>query len=291
MDMTRSNLSRPPLIVNYVPIFWEPLPGTGEKIIALIAVTPNEATQLLTQPKTYITLPLKRLTNLLGHTKGTSAFGILQQAALFLSERLEAGLQLEDAIPPFVGFSVGKIKRSSGWSITQVLHAAVSSVSALGTAEEMIVEEFEDSPHIANTRTFLNNIKHGISSIDKSFETRFNKRLQLPDLPEITIDYSHNNLLVQVASLPISAKHAPHAIREAESKLFLMDLAVAEMSTVKTYPKLLINAESTLHHKTEADSSLANEFLKRFRIFAQKKNTEIFTANSTESAIHFLEAH
>jgi hypothetical protein len=291
MDMTRSNLAKPTLIVNYVPIFWEPLPGTGEKLIAMIAVTPNEATQQLTQPKTYITLPLKRLINLLGHSKGTSAFGILQQAALFLSERLEAGLQLEEAIPPFFGFSLGKVKRSSGWSITQVLHAAVSSVSALGTSEEMIVEEFEDAPHIANTRTFLNNVKHRISSVDKSLEARFNKRLQLPDLPEITIDYSHENLLVQVASLPISSKHAPYAIREAESKLFQMDLAASEMKSVKVQPKLLINAESTLHYKSETDTALANEFLKRFQIFAQKKNTEIFTADSTESAAHFLETH
>lgn len=291
MDFTRATLKKPTIIIDYIPIYWEPLLSTGEKLIALIAIKPNDNTTQSIKPASYIVLPKKRLIAMLGHTKGTSAFGILQQAALFLNERLIAGLALEDSIPPFIGFSVGSIRRSSGWSIKQVLNAAVNSVSAFGTSEEMLIEEPEYADHVANTRTFINRIKKELIIHDESFKDRFHKKMILPNKSEIIIDYSHHDLLVQIASLPTINTQTSNAQREAESKILQMNVAAKEMSAAnnKANAKLLINTESTLKQQTQDAELLANQFLDRIKYIAQQYDTEVITATSKEIAIEYIE--
>lgn len=280
MDMSHSDLARPHIVVDFVPIFWEPFTGTGERVVALIAVRPNEGAATTVRPIAYVALSQKRLIAMLGPHRGMSAYGILQQSASLLTYRLDAGLALEDALPPFDGFSVGKVRRSSGWTIDQVLHAAVSSVSAFASTEDMFADEPEDARHIATTRNFLAALRTRIATEDKSLKERFNRRLSLGNVPDITIDYSHKDLLVQVTSLPTSRQQELQLQREAESKLAELNVAVRRMEQNQSCPKLLVNAE-VLGWQISSDArKIADDLLKRFKYFADQFGVELITAGS-----------
>jgi len=288
MDMTHSNLALPTIIVDFVPVFWEPFHGTGERVVALIAVKPNQESKFLARSVAYVTLSQKRLIAMLGQHRGSSAFGILQQSASLLTYRLDAGLNLEDAIPPFEGFSVGKIRRSSGWHMDQVLHAAVNSVSAFSSTEDIFADEPEDARHIATTRNFLTALRNRIVSEDKSLKDRFNRRLSLGNVPDITIDYCHKDLLVQVTSLPASRQQELQLQREAESKLAELNVAVRRMDQNKSTPKLLVNAEVLDWQISDESRKLAGDLLNRFRYFAAQFDAELVTANSANQAAKLL---
>lgn len=288
MDMSHSGLSRPPIVVDFAPIFWEPFRGTGERVVALIAMKPNEASSSVAKTNVYVSLPYKRLTAMLGQSRGASAFGILQQAAALLANRLEAGLELHDATPPFEGFSVGLVRRSSGWSMKQVLHAAVNSVSAFGSSEEMIADEPDDSRHVVTTKNFINSLKTRVIAFDKSRKDRFHRRMSLNGSPDITIDYAYQALLVQITSLPASKQQEFLLHREAESKLAELSVAIRQFSPNRTIPKLFVNTEIFNKNTSSDELKMADESLKRARYFAEMFDTEVVTVESPAEAAEVL---
>ena len=291
MDLTLSKLSKPDLLMNFVPIYWEPYPGTGERVVALVATKPAHNSSKTTTPKAYPVLPEKRLIAMLGKTRGISAHAIMSEAAISLTNRLEAGMELHEALPPFEGFSTGVVRRSSGWTLKQLLESAVRSVSAFGSTEELFPDEPEIAHHTATTREFLNKIQK--SSFGVRMKERFNNKLKVSLIdsasPEITIDYCHNSLIVQATSLPSNTYQQLGLKQEGESKLL-------EMTNLRRHtqndwqPKLLLNIEALDSSMSEESISLAKNALSSIAYFAKSENVEVIKINSADEAIETLEA-
>lgn len=291
MDFTQSKLSKQDFSVNFVPIYWEPYIGSGEKIVALVATKARLDSAKTTPTKAYSVLPEKRLSAMMGRTRGASAHAILVEAADFLTARLQAGLELDDALPPFAGFSVGAVRRSSGWTLKQIIESAVRSVAAFGSVEDLFVEDSEIARHSTTTREFLKKIKRSEFGIQA--KDRFDKKLKVStvdqDAPEITIDYCHNSLLVQATSLPSSKYQESDLKQEVESKLYeIMSLQKTAQHT--WLPKLFVNIEALDSSGSSETVSIAKRAQDAINYFAKYQEVEVVSVHSIDEAIERLES-
>ncbi len=288
MDLTRSQLNRPDIFIDFVPIYWVPYIGSGEKIVALIATKPHINSIKNSPPKAYVVLPEKRLLSMMGTSRGISATAILKQSEEFINQRLLEGLDLEDALPPFEGFNVGGVRKGAGWALKQILEAAVRSVSVFGSTEDFFQEEVEEERHTATTREFLKRIQK--SSFGKDVKDRFNKRLQPPmaNAPEITIDYCHEKLLVQATSLPTTKRQELDLKREAVSKLYEI-IGMQKNTAANWLPKLFLNVEVLDSATTGEAKNIALKAQEVIRFYANEQKVGLVIVHSTDDAIEKLE--
>lgn len=291
MDFTRSKLSKQDFSINFVPVYWEPYIGTGEKIVALVATKTELGSTKITPAKAYSVLPEKRLSAMMGRTRGASAHAILIEAADFLTTRLQAGLELNEALPPFSGFSVGAVRRSSGWTLKQVIESAVRSVAAFGSMEDLFIDELETARHTTTTREFLKRIQK--SEFGIFAKDRFNKKLKVStvdqDAPEITIDYCHHRFLVQATSLPSSKYQESDLRQEAESKLFEI-MSLQRIATSTWLPKLFVNIEAIDTAVSDEAKAIAKRAQDAIFYFAKSHQVEVVAVQSIDEAIERLES-
>lgn len=290
MDFTQSKLAKQDLLIDFAPIYWEPYIGTGERIVALIATKSRLDSSKSSPTKAYSVLPEKRLIAMMGKTRGASAHSILNEAAEYLTSRLHAGINLEEAIPQFSGFTVGKVRRSSGWNLKQVIDSAVRSVAVFGSIEDLFAEDVEIARHAVTTKEFIKKIqKSDFGIITKE---RFNKKIKLPEIdnnaPEITIDYSYKNLIVQATSLPYS-KHSEFDLkREFECKLF--EITNLKQSTDANWnAKLFINIEVLEDSTLNKSKDIAKAAQDEIYYFAKNQSVEVIEVHSIDDAITKLE--
>lgn len=290
MDFTQSKLAKQDLLIDFVPIYWEPYIGTNEKIVALIATKSRLDSSKAAPTKAYSVLPEKRLVAMMGKTRGSSAHAILNEAAEYLTSRLHAGLDLEDAIPQFAGFTVGKIRRSTGWNLKQVIDSAVRSVSVFGSTEDLFVDDAEAARHTVTTKEFIKKIQK--SDFGIIARERFNKKIRLPEIdnnaPEITIDYSYKQLIVQATSLPYS-KHSEFDLRrEFECKLF--EITNLQKSTQAEWnARLLINVEVLENSTLSKEKDIAKTAQDEIYYFAKNQSIEVIEVHSIDDAITKLQ--
>lgn len=291
MDISFARVAGPPLRARFAPIYWEPLQGSAEQITTLIAIQPELDVGVLLAPAAHIVIPAKRLKAMLGAARGESAFGILREVEQFLTLRLASGLQLEELRAPFQGFTVGAAKRVRGFSVEQLITAAVQMVSSLGSAEEVLEDAIiaTDGNATPTTREFLARVLTAFSGDDLDRRGRFHKALRVGDASEtdVRVDYAHEKWLVQFASLPSTEKQAVNMSREAESKLFEV-ITARKWIDAATSPILLIN-ESSLHTGSEEARKLAAGASVRFRNIARLHDVEPVLVKSKEEAVARLE--
>lgn len=291
MDMTNTKLSRTTFSAQFAPIFWEPYLGSGERVVALIAVAPSLDSSHAIQAQCYSVLPEKRLSAMLGKSKGASARAILAQSAEYLTERLKAGLALPDAIPPFSGFSVGAVRRSSGRNIRQLLDAATRSVSAFGSVEEIFPEDVELARHATTTREFLSRVRK--SEFGIRAKDRFNKRLKVSssdeNSPEVTIDYCHVNLIVQATSLPSNTNQLLDLRQEAESKFFEIHNLRKLTDNNSWIAKLFLNIEALEVAASDEARVIASKARSDIEYFAKHEDVDLICVESADAAITKLE--
>ena len=125
--------ARPLVRAQFAPVFWEPLPGSGERVAAIILVAPDLESSALLAPAAHVVLNARRLRAMLGAQRGDSALGILNETARFMTERLAAGDDIRQCKPLFRHFTVGAVRQVRGFTPEQALDAAVQSVAAFGT--------------------------------------------------------------------------------------------------------------------------------------------------------------
>ena len=271
---------------------WEPVAGTGERIVALVSIQPHENTEHAVAPATYCILGAQRLRQLLGRQRGLGAAGILARCAEFMTQNQLAGLPLESLRPLFHGFEMGPQLVGRAYSIEQLLDAAVRSVSAFGSADAMIEEEEQrTSPrHMVRTAEFLVQLRRIFTAESKDLSSRFDVPLRGPvGLPEVTIDYAYGPLAVQVTSLPSTPKQAEHCEQEAQSKMFELDVARSQMGGNAFRPTLLFNADATAH-ETGADTRHRAEATRaRLVEFAKFKNIDVLDAATPSIAARLLD--
>lgn len=291
MDLTHSQVALPKLAVNFVPILWEPYIGSGEKVVALLAIKSNETSSVLFPPKAYSILPEKRLVSMLGKSRGASAHAILFESAKYLSDRLQAGLNLLDALPPFAGFTIGCVRRSSGYSIQQILESATRSVSAFGSIEDIFPDEPEVARHATTTREFLARVRK--SEFGTRVKERFNKKLRVSSIdenaPEVTIDYCYEKFIVQATSLPSNNYHDLDLRKEAESKLFEI-VNLRTLAKNDWHPKLFLNVEAIELATNDASRQIASKARSVVEYFANAQDVDVVPVTSADDAIAKLSA-
>ena len=274
-------------------MFWEPVAGTGERIVALVAMEPHEKSQATLSPGTYSVLPSERLRAMLGRQRGTSAHGILREVASFMTLRQQAGLPVGELQAPFHGFTIGPTMVARGYSVEQLLDAAVRSVSAFGSADDLIEDEEppQAARHTVKTAEFLKTLRRYVAGDSADLKARFEKVMRpSQDLPELTVDYAFNRWMVQVTSLPATKKQATNTMRESQSKLYEVETIRRAMEGNGISPVLLVN-EDVLHNQpSESAQHEARSMLDRLQRLARSSGLEVLQAGSVDEAATLVSA-
>lgn len=290
MSSATASFAPPSHTARAAPVFWEPNGARfGERLVAIILVHFEKPE--LVAPLSYIAFSDTQLRALVGKERARSASGILEHASSFCHQQLLTGVPLTEVIPPLEGFSVGESVRVRGYSTTQVMDTAIRTLSAFGTRnyyEEVAELEGRNS---LPTRAFLKSLQRQFSQRDESRKSRFNKTFALDSTSEMTIDYAHHQHLVQVTSLPVSAHHSVTLQKEAESKLFELDIAadIIRQASARARPALLVNT-APLNSDLDAEArGYAEGLLQQLTLMSEKKNMVIMPAPSPEAAAEILE--
>lgn len=274
----------------YRPVFWEPVAGMGERIVAMIALQPDESSSILLSPATYPVLPPDRLRAMLGKPRGSAAVGILARAAEFITLRQQAGLPLEEIEAPFAGMEPGEIRRIRGYSVEQLLDASVRMCSAFGTSEALI-DDNEPLParHTIRTAQFIDAVRRKFVSSNPELKERFEMTLPPQQgLPPLTVDYATQQWLVQFTSLPSTSKQAVHTQREAQSKLFEIDMIRKHMQGNPLKPILLLNEDAIAQPLSDQAAEIAITMRERLSQLAHANEMQILHASTPENAVEML---
>lgn len=283
----------PPCVARYRPIFWEPVAGTGERVVALIAIEPHESTQVMISARTYCVLPPDRLVALVGRQRGNASKGILQKVADYMSLQQAAGMPLTDIEPPFYGFVVAPLMTCRGYDVDQVLNAAVRSVSAFANADVMVEDEAAiDTPRsTVRTSEFIKTMKRYVAADSAEVRARFDKRFRPRDSHlDLTIDYAFNRWVVQVTSLPATERQAHNAMREAQSKLFEIGLLRQVVDGNQLSPILLINEDVLVHSPSDQALAHATRMRSRLLELARLEDVELLQVATPEEGADKVKA-
>lgn len=230
---------------------------------------------------------------MLGRQRGNSAFGVLRQTAEYMTMRQQAGLPISELDAPFHGFTVGPAFVARGYNIDQLLDSAVRSVSAFGKADDLVEEE-EDRQlprHTVKTAEFLKTMKRTLAGDNEEVKARFEKVLRPnSELPALTVDYAWRQWMVQATSLPATPKQAIHSQREAQSKLFEIDMIRRHMEGNSISPILLVNSDVLTMGANDIAIKEADAMLDRLRRLAHSNHLELVEASSAYEAASFVSA-
>lgn len=265
MDISRAvSLTAPSIKALFAPVYWEPLPGSGERICAIVLLVPEEGSPRLLSPAAHVVINARRLRAMLGTERGNSALGILNQAAQFMARTLMAGGSLETCNAPFKSFTTGAARRVKGFTAEQILDAAVNTVAAFGSTEDLVDDLVEHSNHsTASTREFLQRVQTAFAPADDARRKRFLRPVET-SAGSVTIDYVHEKHLVQFTSAPITERQAQNMRREADSKMLETLTVQRTLMDSQGIAKLIINTAplhtGSLNHEASrtAQSAIAH---------------------------------
>lgn len=262
----------------------------GERIVAMIALEPDASSSILLSPACYVVIPADRLRAMLGKQRGSAAAGILARAAEFITLRQQAGLPLDEIDAPFMGMEPGTIRSIRGHSVEQLLDACVRMCSAFGTSDTIL----EDSdPHAARhtirTAQFIATVRRKITTRFPELKECFEKTLfPQQDLPPLTVDYAAQKWLVQITSLPSTAKQFENTQREAQSKLFEIDLIRKYMGANSIAPILLVNEDALVNPASAEAHTIALAMQERLGQLARANGMEVKQAPNPDMAADLL---
>jgi hypothetical protein len=292
MDFTHApTLTAPSIVAMAAPVYWRVREGGAERLTALLCIVPEEGSSTLLSPGAHTVLSEKRLRALLGSERGGSAHGILRACAEFMTQRLAAGLPLEEVKPLFRGFEVGATIKVRGFSVEQLLDAAVRSLSAFGSSAEL-VDEVAIAPNHSTptTRSFLDRVQRVVAARAPDLSKHFGPTLKLPDgSTEIVVDFARNRHLVQFASLPGSRGQVANMKREYDSKL-LGAITARSHVTAMTEPLIVVNVQALRGAgDDEQVRTTAQQTLASFGALAKLHQVDLREADTEEEAAGLLE--
>ena len=266
---------------------WEPEPGTGERIAALLSLQPHPSSTTLLSPAAHVLLPRTRLAAMLGRGRGDSAYGILRAAADYMTQRLVAGDAIEACVPPFHGFFRGALRQALGFNTDQLVDSAVRSASAFGHPDEIIDDLVVEANHSTETtREFLARVQTAMAPPNDERRKRFNHRVSLAGA-SMTIDYAHQRHLVQFATAPLTERQQQNMLREAKAKLFEAQGVAKHVMHDQGTQTLIVNT-SALWGVSGSGLDIANATLAQFKQLAALTATQTIEAPSHEEAVHIL---
>lgn len=260
--------------------------------MALVALEPHESSQQNLSAGTYCILPAERLRAMLGRQRGNSAHGILRETAAFMSLRQQAGLPVDELKAPFHGFTMGPTMMARGFTVEQLLDAAVRSVSAFGTSDELVDEEaVKETPrHTVRTAEFLKSVRRIVTSDNPDLKARFDKKIYTPsNLTDWTVDYAFERWMVQATSLPVTIKQAANTQKEAQSKMFELGQISKLMQGNASSAVLLVNVEALTHSGLDQDArDEAERMLDRLQQLSDDNDMGLIRATSPQEGARLV---
>lgn len=280
----------PPIAARYRAVFWEPVPGTGERIVAVLALESDARSRERIASGSHVVIPAERLRAMLGRQRGTASIGVLNEVAEFLTACQAAGQAIERLELPFQGLAFGPVLAARGYSVDQLVDAAVRTVSAFGNADDLLDD---GSPLVSRntvkTAEFLRSMRRYVAGDDDGLKARFEKRLKPKQgLPDLTVDYAFKQWMVQVTSLPVTPRQAAHALREAQSKLYELDLIRRGMDGNKISPILMVNEDALSTASTTLQRDQAMQMLERLRQLSKSDELELVETSTPEEGAQVL---
>lgn len=287
----QSLITAPHIVARYRAVMWEPVASTGERVVALLCVEPAAACADELRAGTYPVLKADRLRALFGRQRGDAAAGVMAECAQFMTSSQVAGVSLEGLKPLFQGFALGAIHQARAYSVSQLLDAAVRTVSAIASADDMLLEAEADRPdQTRRTADFLRQVRRAYSAGDDDRQRRFRVRLQREqNAPEVWVDYADGPILVQAASLPATPNQAPPAEAELKSKLLDLEVVRQEFNGNRMLPTLLLNTHALEEPVSEAGLTLATEVRTHFIRYAAWARLRVLEVATTAAAVQALE--
>lgn len=279
----------PPYSAHVAPVLWEPNQSTGERFVAIIAIRYDAPSA--GNASTHVAFDPHQLRAMIGAKRAASALGILEHVSTFIQEQLVVGVDFKGLQSPFDGFRIGKAVRVRGYSERQVVDSSIRMLSAFGTRDTYNESADTAQRNSVPTSQFIKSLRAAFARDDEQRRTRFNRRVQWPGTPEITIDYAHGQNLVQVTSLPQSPLHLIALQKEAESKMLELDVATSllRQDEAMVSPYLMINTESMLQPINAEAGRLATELLDRLKFMGSQKEMLVLEAQSPEDGAGLLE--
>lgn len=280
----------PPLAARYRAVFWEPVPGTGERIVAVLALESDARSREPIPSGSYVVIPAERLRAMLGRQRGAASVGVLNEVAEFLTVCQAAGQAIEQLELPFQGLAFGPVLAVRGYSVDQLVDAAVRTVSAFGNADDLLDD---DAPLVSRntvkTAEFLRSLRRYVAGDDDRLKVRFEKRIRPKQgLPDLTVDYAFKQWMVQVTSLPVTPRQAVHSLREAQSKLYELDLIRHGMEGNDISPILMVNEDALSTASTTQQRDQAMQMLERLRQLSKSNELELVETSSPEEGAQVL---
>ena len=283
--------SAPPLVARYRALFWEPLLGTGERIVAIVALESDGRSKQPIPAGAHVVLPGERLRAMLGRQRGTASAGVLAETAEFLTSCQASGQSIEGLELPFRGMTLGPVLIARGYSVDQMIDAAVRAVSAFGVADDLLddSDEISVARNTVKTAEFLRSLRRYVAGEDEDLKARFEKRLKpRAGLPDLTVDYSFKQWMVQVTSLPVTPRQAIHSLREAQSKLYELDLIRRSMDGNEVSAILMVNEDALVTATTSQQKDQAAQMLERLKKLAKTDELELVETETPEEGAKVL---
>jgi len=286
-------MAPPHIRARYRAVLWEPVPGTGERIVALLSVEPERTSDDELLAGTYPVLKVDRLRTIFGRKRGDAAAGVMQECAQYMTQRQQAGVPLDELKPLFSGFILGPVYQARAYSIDQLLDAAVRTVSAFGTAEEILAENEPARPgQTKGTAEFLREVRRVFAGNDEMRQRRFHVKLQREQSgPELWIDYASGHRFIQAASVPGSTKQAHPAESELKAKLLDLEVLRDEFKGNAFEPAILLNIrslESPTSNEAFNVAKHSHEQFKRYADWAKLRIIEVSTPSAAAEALERL---
>lgn len=287
----QSLIAAPHIVARYRAVMWEPLASTGERIVALLCVEPSpECTDEL-RPGTYPVLKPERLRALFGRQRGDAAAGVMAECAQYMSSAQATGVPIEELRPLFRGFALGPVHQARAYSVSQLLDAAVRTVSAVASADDMLIEAETDRPdQTRRTAEFLRQVRRAYAAGDDDLQRRFRVRLQREQsAPEVWVDYADGPVVLQVASIPATPNQAHPAEAELKSKLLDLEVVRAEFDGNHIIPTLLLNTRALEEPVNNAGLEVARSAHAQFLRYAEWAKLRVLQVATPAAAVHALD--
>lgn len=284
-------MAPPHIRARYRAVLWEPIPGTGERVVALLSVEPERTSEDELLAGTYPVLKADRLRAIFGRKRGDAAAGVVQECAQYMTQRQQSGVALEELKPLFGGFMLGPVYQARAYSMDQLLDAAVRTVSALGTSEEILAEGEPARPgQTRGTAEFLREVRRVFAGGDEMLQKRFHVKLQREQSgPEVWIDYASGHRIIQAASVPGSTKQAHSAEFELKAKLLDLQVLRDEFKENSFEPALLLNVRSLESPLSDEALRVAKTSHEQFRCFAEWARLDVIEVSTPSAAALVLE--
>lgn len=288
----QSLIAAPHIVARYRAVTWEPVASTGERIVALLCVEPAPESAAELRPGTYPVLKAERLRALFGRQRGDAAAGVMTECAQFMTSSQTAGVPIEELKPLFRGFALGPIHQARAYSVAQLLDAAVRTVSAVASADDMLLEAEVDRPEqTRRTADFLRQVRRAYAGADDDRQRCFRVRLQREqNAPEVWIDYADGPIVLQAASVPATPNQAPPAEVELKSKLLDLEVVRAAFEGNRILPKLLLNTLALEQPLNDEGLAVARKAHEQFLRYADWAKLQVIQVSTPADAVEALEA-